>query len=595
MPTERMEKTLNKPAKIKLSRYLKPYWLFAIVSPLFMAGEVMADLMQPKLMSQIVNTVVESGDVETVLATILMTGLKMLGLVTIGGIMGLLCCYTASVASQGFGSDLRVDAFNKVMSLSQEQTDDFTTGSLVTRLTNDITSLQDLVQMILRMMVRAPIFMIGGLIMCAGLDVKFGTVVLFSLPFQVLIVLIMVFKAFPIFSVVQKKLDKVNSVVQESVTGARVVKAYTREEHEINRFNVANMEFRDTNMRVLMLMSTLMPCLMIVMNLSILVIIYIGGLEVEAKAINVGDVMAAVQYVSQVLMSVMMVSMMFNQFARGRACADRVREILEADPVIKSGTETECSEQGTVRFENVSFQYPGAKGKVVLDNISFSVNKGETVAIIGATGSGKTSLVNLIPRFYDTIGGNVYVDGVNVRDWDLHALRQKIGYVLQKSELFSGSVNENILWGDGNASQEAIISAAKVAQADEFISRMPDGYESYVAEKGASLSGGQKQRVAISRAVLRNPEIIIFDDSTSALDLGTESKLRQALHTEFADTTVIMIAQRIASVMYADKIAVLENGKITAFADHDTLMKTSETYRDIYNSQMQSNGGANNG
>ncbi len=584
-----------KPKKIKLGRYLKPYLLPAIVSPLFMAGEVMADLMQPKLMSQIVNTVVESGSVEAVLSAILLTGLKMLGLVTVGGLMGLLCCYTASIASQGFGNDLRVDAFRKVMSLSQEQTDDFTTGSLVTRLTNDITSLQDLVQMILRMMVRAPIFLIGGLIMCTGLDVKFGTVVLFSLPFQVIIVLTMVFKAFPIFSIVQKKLDKVNAVVQENVTGARVVKAYTREEHEIERFQEANMEFRNTNMRVLMLMSTLMPCLMIVMNLSILVIIYIGGLQVEARAINVGDVMAAVQYVSQVLMSVMMVSMMFNQFARGKACADRVREVLETEPVIKSGSVTDGTEKGTVRFENVSFQYPGAAGKKVLDNISFSVKRGETVAIIGATGSGKTSLVNLIPRFYDTIDGDVWVDGVKVRDWDLHALRQRIGYVLQKSELFSGSVTENILWGDGNAEEAAIVSAAKVAQADEFISKMPDGYQSYVAEKGASLSGGQKQRVAISRAVLKNPEILIFDDSTSALDLGTEAKLRQALHEEFADTTVIMIAQRIASVMHADKIAVLENGQITAFADHDTLMKESATYRDIYNSQMQSKGGENHG
>ncbi len=586
---------MNKQKSVKIRRYLKPYLLPAIISPLFMAGEVMVDLMQPKLMSQIVNTVVESGSVEAVLSAILLTGLKMLGLVTVGGLMGLLCCYTASIASQGFGNDLRIDAFRKVMSLSQEQTDDFTTGSLVTRLTNDITSLQDLVQMILRMMVRAPIFLVGGLIMCAGLDVKFGTVVLFSLPFQVLIVLVMVFKAFPIFSIVQKKLDKVNAVVQENVTGARVVKAYTQEEHEIERFRGANMEFRNTNMRVLMLMSTLMPCLMIVMNLSILVIIYIGGLQVEAKAINVGDVMAAVQYVSQVLMSVMMVSMMFNQFARGKACGDRVREVLETEPVIRSGDKTEGTEIGTVRFENVSFQYPGATGKNVLDGISFSVKRGETVAIIGATGSGKTSLVNLIPRFYDTVEGDVWVDGVKVRDWNLHELRQKIGYVLQKSELFSGSVTDNILWGDDKATEAEIISAARVAQADEFISKMPDGYQAYVAEKGASLSGGQKQRVAITRAVLRKPEIIIFDDSTSALDLGTEAKLRQALHEEFADTTVIMIAQRIASVMHADKIAVLENGKITAFADHDTLMETSETYRDIYNSQMQSKGGENNG
>ncbi len=556
-----------------------------------MAGEVIVDLMQPKLMSKIVNTVVESGDLSTVMSTILSTCLQMLGLVAVGGFMGLMCCYTASIASQGFGSDVRIDAFNKVMSLSLEQTDKFTTGSLVTRLTNDITALQDLVQMILRMFVRAPIFMIGGLTMCLTLDVSFGYVVAISFPFQLAVVLFMVFKAFPMFSIVQKKLDRVNSVVQESVTGARVVKAYTREPHEIDRFGVANADYQKTNLSVQILMSCVWPVLSIIMNASVLAIIYVGGLQVEAARINVGDVMAAVQYISQVLHSVMMVSMMFNQIARGKACGDRVREVLEADPTIVSGGNTEAKETGTVRFENVSFKYPGAGGNNILDKISFDVKKGETVAIIGATGSGKSSLVNLIPRFYDTVEGTVYVDGVDVKNWDLHALRQKIGFVLQKSELFSGTVNENIGWGKPDASQEEIISAAKVAQADEFISHMEEGYTSYVAEKGASLSGGQKQRVAISRAVLRRPEILIFDDSTSALDLGTEAKLRNSLNTEFEGTTIIMIAQRIASVMHADRIAVIENGKITAFDNHDNLMKTSATYRDIYSSQMKNNGG----
>ncbi len=556
-----------------------------------MAGEVLVDLMQPKLMSKIVNTVVESGDLSAVMSTILTTCLQMLGLVAIGGFMGLMCCYTASIASQGFGSDVRIDAFNKVMSLSLEQTDKFTTGSLVTRLTNDITALQDLVQMILRMFVRAPIFMIGGLVMCLSLDVSFGYVVAISFPFQLAVVLFMVFKAFPKFSIVQKKLDRVNSVVQESVTGARVVKAYTREPHEIERFGVANDDYQKTNLSVQILMSCVWPVLSIIMNASVLAIIYIGGLQVEAARINVGDVMAAVQYISQVLSSVMMVSMMFNQIARGKACGDRVREVLEADPTIVSGENTASKEVGTVRFENVSFKYPGAAGNNVLDKVSFDVKKGETVAIIGATGSGKSSLVNLIPRFYDAIEGTVYVDGVDVKKWDLHALRSKIGFVLQKSELFSGTVNENINWGKADATQEEIIAAAKVAQADEFISHMEEGYTSYVAEKGASLSGGQKQRVAISRAVLRHPEILIFDDSTSALDLGTEAKLRNSLNTEFEGTTIIMIAQRIASVMHADRIAVIENGKITAFDNHENLMKTSAAYRDIYSSQMKKDGG----
>ncbi len=556
-----------------------------------MAGEVIVDLMQPKLMSKIVNTVVESGEISVVMSTILSTCLQMLGLVAVGGFMGLMCCYTASIASQGFGSDVRIDAFNKVMSLSLEQTDKFTTGSLVTRLTNDITALQDLVQMILRMFVRAPIFMIGGLTMCLTLDVSFGYVVAISFPFQLAVVLFMVLKAFPKFSIVQKKLDRVNSVVQESVTGARVVKAYTREPYEIERFGVANADYQKTNLSVQILMSCVWPVLSIIMNASVLAIIYVGGLQVEAARINVGDVMAAVQYISQVLHSVMMVSMMFNQIARGKASGDRVREILEADPTIVSGSNTESKETGTVRFENVSFKYPGAGGNNILDNISFDVKKGETVAIIGATGSGKSSLVNLIPRFYDTIGGTVYVNGVDVKEWDLHELRSKIGFVLQKSELFSGTVNENISWGKTDASQDEIIAAAKVAQADEFISHMEEGYTSYVAEKGASLSGGQKQRVAISRAVLRRPEILIFDDSTSALDLGTEAKLRHSLNTEFEGTTILMIAQRIASVMHADRIAVIENGKITAFDNHENLMKTSATYRDIYSSQMKNNGG----
>jgi len=580
-------------SKVKLSRFLKPYWFWALISPIFMAGEVLIDLLQPKLMSKIVNTVVESGDVDTVMSTILMTGLQMLGLVAVGGLMGLLCAYTASIASQGFGNDLRVAAYNKVMSLSLQQTDKFTTGSLITRLTNDITSLQDLVQMILRMFVRAPIFLIGGLLLCLTLDVHFGYVVLFSLPFQLAVVLFMIFKAFPKFAIVQKKLDKVNSIVQENVTGARVVKAYTMEDHEIEKFDRGNTEYKKANFSVMFLMASIMPVLMIIMNLSILAIIYIGGVRVDTGAINVGDVMAAIQYISQVLMSIMMVSMMFQQLARGRACAERVREVLDSDPVIEDGAVTEGREQGTVRMKNVAFRYPNAQGNYVLSDINLDIKKGETVAIIGSTGSGKTSLVNLIPRFYDAVEGEVYVDGVNVKDWDLHALRQKIGFVLQKSELFSGTVSENIIWGKEGASEEEIKAAAEIAQADEFISAMNDGYHSYVAEKGASLSGGQKQRVAITRAVLRRPEIIIFDDSTSALDLGTEAKLRHALGEHFADTTVIMIAQRIASVMHAEKIAVIDNGKIVAFDNHDNLMQNCETYRDIYNSQMK-NGGAEN-
>ena len=576
--------------RVRLRDYLKKYWMFALISPLFMAGEVVCDLFQPKLMSMIVNEVVESG-ANVDVSSIVLTSIQMLGIVILGGFMGIMCCYTASRASQGFGNDVRVDAYNKVMSLSLEQTDRFTTGSLVTRLTNDITTLQDLVQMILRMMVRAPIFFVGGLVMCLGLDVSFGYVAAFAFPLIIAVVAVMLVKAIPLFSVVQKKLDRVNQVVQENVTGARVVKAYTNEEHEIERFDVANREYQQINLSVMYTMAAISPVLSIIMNLAVIAIIYIGGLRVQAAAINVGDVMAASQYITQVLSSIIMMTMMFQQLARGSACAKRVREVLEADSVIKDGTRADGHEFGTVRFENVSFKYAGAAGNNVLDGISFEVKRGETVAIIGSTGSGKSTLVNLIPRFYDAVDGNVYVDGLNVKEWDTDALRDRIGFVLQKSELFSGTVDENIRWGKDDATREEIIAAAKVAQADEFISKMEDGYDSYVAEKGASLSGGQKQRIAISRAILRRPEIIIFDDSTSALDLGTETKLRAALHKELDGTTIIMIAQRIASVMHADRIAVIENGRITAFDSHDKLMETSAAYRDIYNSQMKNGGG----
>ena len=572
--------------KIKLRRYLKPYWLFALLSPLLMIGEVLIDLQQPKLMSKIVNQGVLGGDFSVILST----GIQMLILVAIGGVMGSLCAYTASVASQGFGNDLRVDAFNRVMKLSLQQTDQFTTGSLVTRLTNDITSMQELVQMILRMFVRAPIHLLGGLYMCLSLNIKFGYVMLISLPLQALIVILLVVKANPLYAKVQTKIDRVNSVVHENVSGSRVVKAYICEDYENERFDGANKDFRKTNLKVLELTSAIMPLLMIVMNVSVIAIIYIGGWQVQAQAMNVGDVMAATQYITQALMSVMMVSMIFQQIARGRACAERIREMLAADPAVVSGKVTEGTETGTVEFRGVSFKYPGSAGDNVLNNVSVSVKRGETLAIIGATGSGKSTLVSMIPRFYDAICGDVFVDGVNVRDWDLHALRQRISFVLQKSELFSGTVKENIRWGKDDATDEEIEFAARVAQADEFIRTIPNGYDGWIAAKGTSLSGGQKQRMAIARAVVRKPEIIIFDDSTSALDLATEAKLQAALRENLGDTTVIKIAQRIASVMHADRIAVIENGTIAACDTHENLMKTCETYRDIYASQIKDGG-----
>lgn len=581
----------------KLTSYLKPYILPAIISPLFMMGEVIADLILTKQMASIVNDGVLKGD----MSAILRIGLTMLAVAAVGGFMGIFCAWTASVAAQGFGNDLRCDMFRRVMYLSEEQTDKFTTGSLVTRITNDITTLQDLVNMLLRMFVRAPIFFVGGIYFTLTLNARFGYVVLFALPFIIVCVILMLKLVNPMFMKVQTKLDRVNAIVQENVSGARVVKAYTREDYEIDRFDKANSDYRDTSFKVFKTMAYLMPALSLVMNAAVIAIYWIGAKLVDLSALNgtleqfaVGDVMAAASYITQILSSIMMVSMMFQQLARGKASADRVREVLWSDPVIIGGDKTDGAEKDVaVELRGVSFRYPGSQGDDVLSDISLKINRGETVAIIGATGSGKSSLVSLLPRYYDATKGEVLVDGVNVRDYDLHELRNKFGFVLQKAELFSGTIADNIRWGNENATDEEVVRAASIAQADDFIRGFNDEYETMVSEKGASLSGGQKQRMSIARAIVRNPEIIVFDDSTSALDLSTEARLQKALRENLKGTTVIMIAQRIASVKNADRIAVLEHGNVTAFAPHDELMKTSETYRDIYNSQMKSIEGGN--
>ena len=571
---------------MKLIKYLKPYWLLAALSPLLMIGEVVVDLMQPKLMSRIVDEGILGGD----MGLIIRTGLLMLGLVILGGASGFLCAVTATTASQSFGNDLRVDTYSRVMALSLEQTDDFTTGSLVTRLTNDISMVQDLVSMVLRMFVRAPIFFVGGIIMALSLNTSFAMALCIALPLQLILVLLILKFAGPLYSRVQSKLDRVNSVVQENVSGTRVVKAYVREQYEIGRFAQANGELRDTNLYVLRLMALLNPILMLTMNLAVIAIILIGGKQAEDQLIQPGEIMAAVTYVTQILHSIMMVSMMFQSISRASASSKRIVEVLECAPVIESGKGGAGNDEDPtcIEFRGVSFRYPGTTGLPVLSDINLKVGRGETVAVIGATGCGKTSLVNLIPRFYDATEGTVLIDGMPAEEWDLTALRQKIGFVMQKSELFSDTIANNIRWGKPDATMEEIKAAAETAQAASFIEGFSDDYETFIAEKGASLSGGQKQRMSIARALVRRPEILILDDATSALDLATEAKLQAALREELKDTTVIMIAQRIASVRSADRIAVIEkDGRILHCAPHDELMQVSETYRDIYQSQMK--------
>ena len=593
----------------RIFKYLKPYAFLAIISPLLMIGEVFADLLLPRLMTVIVDCGINGGgDVSsseigsfvmkllygqgsyTPMQVIITFGVLMLLVVLVGGSLGVLCAFTAATASQSLGNDLRCDAYKRVMSLSIEQTDKFTTGSLVTRMTNDIAMIVDFTEMILRMIVRAPMFFIGGTIMLCFLDIKFGIVLLCALPVMALTLFLVLSRAVPIFGTIQRKLDRVNSVVQENVTGARVVKAYVREEHEYKRFEKANGDLRDTNIRVQKLMAITHPVLTVVMNVAIISVIFIGGWEIENVAgtgMSAGTIMAAVTYITQVLMSIMMVSMLFNSISRAMASIKRVGEVLDADPVIVSGERYGEGSDIAVSFRGVDFRYPSASGRPVLHDINLDIKKGEVFAIIGATGSGKTSLVNMIPRFYDATAGEVLVDGTPVREYDLKELRSKISYVTQKSELFSGSVADNIRWGKDDATQEEIETAAGIAQAEEFISGFSQGYDDYIAEKGASLSGGQKQRMSIARALVRKPEILILDDSTSALDLATEAKLRVALREKMNGSTVIMIAQRIASVREADRIAVIENGTIKDCGSHEELMRSSSAYRDIYDSQTK--------
>lgn len=564
-------------------KYLKKYRFFAILTPLFMVGEVLVDLLQPKLMSIIVDEGVLCGDMNIILKT----GMMMLGLVILGFFAGSASSATAGITSQNFSNDLRKAVYGKIMNLSFEQTDKFTTGSLITRLTNDVTQVQELVSMVLRMFVRSGLMFAGGIFMTLSLNIEFTKVLVVALPIQLIIIIVFLSKATPLFSIVQKRLDKVNSVVQENVSGARVVKAYVREEHEKNRFSQANTDLMQINLKVQTLLATVMPILMLIMNISVVAIIFIGGKQVQARNMQAGSIMAAITYATMIIMSMMNISNMFQGVSRARASAKRIEEVLATNPAVVGGDIREDIKDAAISFENVSFHYPSFIGKPVLQNINIDIKSGETVAVLGSTGSGKTSLVNLIPRFYDVSDGQIKIDGKDIREYDLDTLRRAMGIVLQKSELFSGTIADNIRWGNPDADMNDVIRAATIAQADDFISGFNSGYETVIGEKGSSLSGGQKQRLCIARAILKKPKILIFDDSTSALDLGTEARLQKALRDNLSGTTVIMIAQRVASVKNADKIVILDKGTVSAIGTHTELLKTSEVYRDIYNSQMK--------
>lgn len=586
-------------------KYLKKYWYFALLAPLFMVGEVMMDLIQPGLMRVIIDDGVLGLSNNNVgnLQIVLNTGMKMIIYVVFGGFCGVMSGVFANLCSQNFGNDVRKAAFKSIMSLSLEQTDKFSTGSLITRVTNDVTQLQNLVMQCIRGFVRTSLLFAGGIYCMIKLDISFGAVIAIVLPVVLIVVVYFMVKTAPMFGKLQHKLDNVNTVMQENVSGARVVKAYVKEEYEKKRFEKSNKELADTQLDVLLLLSYMTPVMNIILNFAVVAVIKVGAFQVKAGAITPGIVMAAITYTSQILNAVMRMTVIFQTVSRGNASAKRIKEVIDCVPSIRdgntyvstenttkdstyNGTDITSGIRGKVEFINASFAYPGMPENEILSNINLTIAPGETVAVMGATGCGKSSLVSLIPRFYDVTGGSVRVDGIDVRDYKLDELRDKVSIALQKSEIFSATIAENIRFGDENATDEEVLNAAKIAQAAEFINNKTNGMDEPVSQNGNSLSGGQKQRLAISRAVLKKSEILIFDDSTSALDLKTEADLYEALKQKKGITKII-IAQRIASVKNADRIVILENGKISAIGNHNELIKMSSIYREICNSQRR--------
>lgn len=594
----------------KLLKYLKKYWYFALLAPIFMIAEVTMDMLVTNKMGtmiDIVNSYGPTSDNNQFLNTIVSNGIIMLALVLIGVVSGILSGEFANLASQKFANDLRKGLFSKIMHLSFQQSDDFSTASLVTRVTNDVTAVQTMIAMAIRMFIRSLSMFILGIVFTLQISKQFMIILAVALPLEILIMVFFMIKAFPMFSIVQTKLDKVNSVVHENLTGARVVKAFSKEDYEYNRFVEANDTLTSITLKVNKLMAIIMPLFMLIVYAGMIAIYYIGAnsqfdamlyLENFATSIDpkisVGEMEKATTYIMMIMSSLLMIGMTFANMARAAASGKRINEVLETPDIICDGNldVTTLKETGTIEFKNVDFAYPNASASV-LENINLKIEKGETVAIVGATGSGKTTLVNLITRFYDVTKGEILVDGENIKNYKLVDLRNKIAIVLQKAELFAGTIKENIKWGNPNATDEEVEWAANIAQAIEFIDSKEKKFDEYVEEKGTSLSGGQRQRLSIARAIVKKPEILIFDDSTSALDLVTEAKLYKAMRDNIADTTKIVVAQRIATAKNADKIVVLDGGTIIAYDTHENLLANCEIYQDIYNSQLKREGDIN--
>jgi ATP-binding cassette, subfamily B, multidrug efflux pump len=567
----------------KLMKYLKPYWKATILAPLFMILEVSMDLLQPKLMAEIVNNGVFNND----LKFILKTGGLMILVALFGLFGGVGCTVFASKASVNFAADVRKDVFDKVQTFSFKNLDQFEGGSLITRLTNDIIQLQMFVLMALRS-IRSPLLTIGSVIMVFTISVKLAIIFVLTIPILFVVLYLLIRYAFPLYSIVQQKLDKVNSVLQENLMGIRVVKAFVRNDYENTRFSRTNTDYTDMAVRATRLVSLNMPVMMIILNVSLVIILWFGAGQTWNGSLQIGDLIAFINYVTQVLSAIMMIGMIMMNISRAKVSTDRVREVLDthSDLIDYKGAESHVITSGEVMFDHVSFGYSDLSEETVLKDITFLAGAGQTVAVLGATGSGKSTLVSLIPRLYDVTTGRVLIDGKDIRNMSLEHLRTQMGVVLQQTILFSGTIRENIRYGMPNATQEDVEKAAKAACAHDFIMSMPDGYDTILGQRGVNLSGGQKQRISIARALLIRPSILILDDSTSAVDLGTESRIQKAIKELMEESTSFLIAQRISSVLEADKILVLDEGKIVAEGTHQELMRQSEVYQEIYRSQL---------
>ena len=566
-------------------KYVKPYLYAFILGPILMITEVVGEVVLPALMAQIINVGAANHDIAYIIemgGVMILTAFIMMG----GGIGG---AWFAAKASISFGADLRNDCFRKVQKFSFQNIDSFSTGSLVTRLTNDITQVQNLIMMGLRMMLRAPGMLIGAIIMAVAMNPGLARIFLVILPVMVVTIAVIMMTAFPRFTVMQKKLDRVNSNIQECLQNVRVIKSFVRGDYEEKRFFRSNGDLKESSLRAFKIVILQMPLVAFFMNVTTLAVVWLGGQEVLAGDMQVGNLTAFTTYIVQVLMSLMMLAMVFLQSSRAIASAKRINEILdtEIDLTDENASQKEKEvEQGRIEFRHVSFRYYKDSREKVLDDISLTIEPGQTVGIIGSTGCGKTTLVSMIPRLYDVDEGQVLVDGVDVREYSLKRLREGVGMVLQKNVLFSGTVEENLRWGDENASQEQVRKAAQAAQADAFLNTFPEGYETFLGQGGVNVSGGQKQRLCIARALLKKPRILILDDSTSAVDTATEAKIRESFSTTLKGTTKLIIAQRITSVMEADLIVVMDEGKIVGQGSHEELLKSCEAYREICYSQM---------